>query len=155
MFKIPDPELQIDFSVALAEIRKLYLQDALSETVKAIDITEVDRQLGAMVPKASLSALASHGLRGELMFPVPHLLEANPRLLGYYRLLMGSARRDFTPPKPESRASRRWKSAGFSHQPTLRRSPTFAKPSSGPALRFWMASAPAASAADFWTTSPC
>lgn len=95
MFRIPDPELQIDFSVALAEIRKLYLQDALRETVRAIDVTEVDRQLGAMVSKASLSALASHGLRGELMFPVPHILEANPRLLGYYRLLYGFSQKEF------------------------------------------------------------
>jgi hypothetical protein len=95
MFKIPDPELQIDFSVALAEIRKLYLQDALSMTVKVIDITDVDRQLGAMVPRVSLSTLASHGLRGELMFPVPPLLKANPRLLGYYRLLYGFSQKEF------------------------------------------------------------
>lgn len=95
MFKIPDPELQIDFSVALAEIRSLYLQDALSETVKAIDIAELDKQLGAMVPKPSLSALAGRGLRGELLFPVPLLLQTNPRLLGYYRLLYGFSQKEF------------------------------------------------------------
>ncbi|MFO1154967.1 MAG: XcyI family restriction endonuclease [Rhodospirillales bacterium] len=95
MFKIPDPELQIDFSVALTEIRKLYLQNAVSETIKTLDITKIDRQLGTMVPKASLSTLASHGLRGELLFPVPYLLETNPRLLGYYRLLYGFSQKEF------------------------------------------------------------
>ena len=95
MFKIPDPELQIHFSVALAEIRTLYLQDALSATVKTLDITELDKDLDTFVPKASLATLASHGLRGELMFPVPLVLAANARLLGYYRLLYGYSQKEF------------------------------------------------------------
>lgn len=95
MFKIPDPELQIDFSVALAEIRTLYLQDALSATVKTLDITQVDKDLATFVPKASLATLASHGLRGELMFPVPLVLAANAHLLGYYRLLYGYSQKEF------------------------------------------------------------
>ncbi len=70
MLKIPDPELQIDFSGVLAEIRGQYLQDALSATVKKLDITELDKALAEFVPKPSLSMLASHGLRGELMFPL-------------------------------------------------------------------------------------
>jgi hypothetical protein len=89
MFKVPDPELRIDFSVALAEIRTQYLQDALSATVKTLDITELDKSLAKLVPKASLTTLASHGPQGELMFPVPLVLTANARLLGYYRLLYG------------------------------------------------------------------
>ncbi|MBC6406479.1 MAG: XcyI family restriction endonuclease [Rhodospirillales bacterium] len=95
MFEIPDPELQIGFSVALAEIRNLYLQDALSDTVKSLDIPRIDRQLGTMVAKESLADLASHGLRGELLFPVPYVLRANPRLLGYYRLLFGFSQKAF------------------------------------------------------------
>jgi hypothetical protein len=36
---VPAPELQIEFSVALAEIRRLYLQDALGhELIKGIPI---------------------------------------------------------------------------------------------------------------------
>ena len=95
MIEIPDPELQIDFSFALARIRTLYLQDALSKTVRVLDITDIDNQLGTMVPNDSLSTLASHGLRGELVFPVPVLLESNPRLLGYYRLLYGFSQKEF------------------------------------------------------------
>jgi hypothetical protein len=95
MFKIPDPELQIDFSVALAGIRTQYLQEALSATVKTLDITEVDKSLAVFVPKDCLATLASHGLRGELMFAVPPILTANARLLGYYRLLYGYSRKEF------------------------------------------------------------
>jgi hypothetical protein len=94
-YKIPAPDLQVDFSLALAEIRNLLLQDALSATVRTLDITEVDKQLAAIVPKESLAALAGHGLRGELLFPVSLVLEANPRLLGYYRLLYGFSKKEF------------------------------------------------------------
>jgi XcyI restriction endonuclease len=95
MYKIPPPDLQIDFSLALAKIRSLYLQDALSKVVKVLDITEIDHQLAAHVPKQSLTSLASNGLRGELVFPVPLILETNPRLLGYYRLLYGFSQKEF------------------------------------------------------------
>lgn len=95
MFKIPDPELQIDFSGVLAEIRGQYLQDALSATVQKLDITELDKALAEFVPKPSLSMLASHGLRGELMFPVPLVLTEKPHLLGYYRLLYGYSQKEF------------------------------------------------------------
>jgi len=39
--------------------------------------------------------LASLGLRGEFLFPLPSLLTANPRLLGYYRLLLGFSQKEF------------------------------------------------------------
>ncbi len=94
-YKIPSPDLQVDFSLALSEIRNLLLQDALSATVKTLDITEIDKQLGAIVPKENLAALAGHGLRGELLFPVPLILESNPHLLGYYRLLYGFSQKEF------------------------------------------------------------
>jgi hypothetical protein len=95
MIHVPDPELQVDFAASLARIRHLYLQDALSETVRGLDITEIDRELAQHVPGASLAALAGNGLRGELMFPVPVVLLANPRLLGYYRLLYGYSQKEF------------------------------------------------------------
>lgn len=95
MFKIPDPELQIDFYAVLAKIRGEYLQDALAATVKKLDVTEIDKALAVLVPRLSLATLASHGLRGELMFPVPLILAENPRLLGYYRLLYGFSQKEF------------------------------------------------------------
>lgn len=92
---IPVPELQIDFSFALRQIRSLYLQDALRKTVDDIDLAELDKELTRYVPQSSLKALAKHGLRGELVFPVPCLLEANPYILGYYRLLLGFSQKEF------------------------------------------------------------
>jgi hypothetical protein len=94
-FHVPVPELQIDFSFALAEIRNLYLQDALSKTIRTLTIAEIDKELAAFVPSSYLSELASHGLRGELLFPVPIVLRANPVLLGYYRLLLGFSQKEF------------------------------------------------------------
>lgn len=92
---IPIPQLQIDFSFALAQIRSLYLQEALLETVEKMDIARIDEELNRFVPKESLKALARHGLRGELVFPVPCLFVQNPRLLGYYRLLLGFSQKSF------------------------------------------------------------
>lgn len=92
---LPAPQLQIDFAFALVKIRELYLQQALGETVGKIDIKKLDAELAKLVPAISLNKLASKGLRGELMFAVPCLLSANPRLLGYYRLLLGYSQKAF------------------------------------------------------------
>lgn len=93
--QIPPPQLQIDFAFALEQIREQYLQEALSRTIAGLDITHIDAELAQFVPKESLTKLAGHGLRGELMFAVPYLLRAEPRLLGYYRLLLGFSQKAF------------------------------------------------------------
>ena len=90
--RVPYPQLQIDFSLALTQIRTLYLQDALRNTIKGISLSEVDNELSKLVAGKILSSIASIGIRGELLFPVPCLLKTNPRLLGYYRLLFGFSR---------------------------------------------------------------
>lgn len=95
MLNVPDPSLQVDFAASLAEIRRQFLQDALGETVKGLVIADIDRDLSVHVPPHSLATLAGHGLRGEMMFPVPVVLIANPRLLGYYRLLYGYSQKEF------------------------------------------------------------
>jgi hypothetical protein len=95
MFRFPDPDLQIGFAGLLTAIRSCYLQDALGETVLGLSVPDIDRELAAYVPPNSLSALAAHGLRGEMIFPVPVVLTANPKLLGYYRLLYGYSQKEF------------------------------------------------------------
>ncbi|AEG54041.1 XcyI family restriction endonuclease [Sinorhizobium meliloti] len=95
---IPAPELQIEFAAALSEIRQLLLQDALKDTIKRLDIPTLDRELAQYVPAHSLQQLAGFSLRGELLFPVPTVLKANPRLLGYYRLLYGYSQKEFYAP---------------------------------------------------------
>jgi len=94
-FNIPVPNLQIDFSLALAQVRGLYLQEALCATVEGMDIGVIDKELAGFVPNKALASLARHGLRGELVFPTPVVLTKNPLLLGYYRLLLGFSQKEF------------------------------------------------------------
>ena len=70
-FNIPAPELQINFALNLVEIRQLYLQSALSQTIRGLKIPDLDHQIAELVPPRSLAMLASYGLRGEMMFPMP------------------------------------------------------------------------------------
>jgi hypothetical protein len=93
--RIPPPELQIDFSFLLSQIRNEYLQEALSETVEKMNIPKIDKELADFVPTTDLALLASHGLRGELIYALPCILLVNPRLLGYYRLLLGFSQKMF------------------------------------------------------------
>jgi hypothetical protein len=94
-FDLPPPDLQVSFALKLTEARSLVLQDALKHTVKVLNIEDLDKQLAKCAPKAGLSILAAHGLRGELVFPVPLILERNPRLIAYYRLLFGYSQKLF------------------------------------------------------------
>lgn len=63
--------------------------------MRTLDLRTLNAELDALVPAADLVQLASRGIRGELLFPVPCLLRANPRLLGYYRLLLGFSQKEF------------------------------------------------------------
>jgi hypothetical protein len=92
---IPRPELQINFSKVLQRIRETYLQEALRKTIAIINLPRLDKELFEYVPEKYLKSLAEQGLRGELIFPVPYLLEINPFLLGYYRLLLGFSQKEF------------------------------------------------------------
>ena len=91
----PEPKLQTDFAFALKRFRATYLQNALFETVRNMKIADIDKQLASYVPDKDLALMAQYGLRGELLFPVPIILEQNPHLLGYYRLLMGYSQKEF------------------------------------------------------------
>lgn len=55
----------------------------------------VDSSLSRLVPQKDLQLLASFGLRGEIAFSIPYLLELNPFLLGYYRMLLGFSQKAF------------------------------------------------------------
>ncbi len=92
---VPVPRLQVDFASMLEEIRSNFLQEALGETVRRMSIATIDQQLSEYVPHEHLQDLARCGLRGELVYSVPCLLEENPRLLGYYRLLLGFSQKEF------------------------------------------------------------
>lgn len=94
-FEVPLPTLQLSFYKRLERLRKTMLLDALLETVRKSDIHEVDQQLGKLVSRRALQKVAGWGIRGEIIFPTPYILEQNPRLLGYYRLLLGFSQKQF------------------------------------------------------------
>jgi hypothetical protein len=92
---LPSSNLQVTMATALEAFRRLYLQQALSQTISGLDLATLNAELDAFAPTADLQRLASLGLRGEFIFPVPALFAANPRLLGYYRLLLGFSQKEF------------------------------------------------------------
>lgn len=87
--------LQIDFWARLQQIRHKHLAEALAQAVSEREIAAIDRELENLVENEHLAVLASYGLRGETLFPVPTLLTAKPQLLGYYRLLYGLSQKEF------------------------------------------------------------
>jgi hypothetical protein len=89
------PDLQIAFYNRLVELKNILLLDALLATVENADIDLLDQQLKTFVSKSALRKVASWGLRGEVVFPIPHILTKNPYLLGYYRLLLGFSQKEF------------------------------------------------------------
>lgn len=93
--RLPSSKLQVTVASGLEAFRRLYLQQALSGTIKAVDLSQVNADLDAFVSRDDLKKLASLGVRGEFVFPVPCLLRENPRLLGYYRLLLGYSQKEF------------------------------------------------------------
>ncbi len=92
---LPSPDLQIRFADILMRAEGTFLQQALLASVAKLKLVDLDRELHAIVPEAALERLAGCGLRGELVFPVPLVLKANPRMLGYYRLVYGFSRKEF------------------------------------------------------------
>lgn len=119
MIHVPDPELQINFAAALADIRNCYLQDVLGKTVRSLLVPDIDKELAAYVPPHSLTALAAHGLRGEMIFPVPLVLKANPSFSAITVYSTATVRKSFTLQKRVSAASKVWKSAVSYHPPSF------------------------------------
>ena len=89
------PALQIGFAQRLQLAKETYLLPALLTQVGNLDIGILDSELLEYAGKERLAFMAKHGLRGELLFPVPYLLKMSPRLLGYYRLVLGFSQKEF------------------------------------------------------------
>ena len=90
-----NPEAQIAFAQRLGEINELSLGAALRATVASLDIPALDRCYSEVLGPERLRKAASFSLRPEVIFPCALLLQANPRLLGYYRLLYGLSQKEF------------------------------------------------------------
>lgn len=86
--------LQVAFYYRLQEMRSLYFSKALKKAVDSVDLETIHRELTEFVSVADLKRLASFGIRGEVLFPVPCVLVANPFMMGYYRLLLGFSQKE-------------------------------------------------------------
>lgn len=71
------------------------LRDALDEALREVKPALVKKQIAEYVPADAQQILAGSGIRDEHVFPVPAVLEAQPTLLGYYRLLLGVSQKTF------------------------------------------------------------
>lgn len=96
MTKIILPPLQQhDLARQFRAIQKEYLQEALLSTAEQISIIERDKELAEYAGEEGLTLLGKCGLRGELLFAIPSILKKNPKLIGYYRLLLGHSQKAF------------------------------------------------------------
>jgi XcyI restriction endonuclease len=93
--RTPSPSRQIAFHQLLVAARKTWLMDVLSETLGKVDPNELKTQLMTYVPADVQQILAAAGVRDEHVFPTPIILETQPTLVGYYRLLLGVSQKSF------------------------------------------------------------
>lgn len=94
-FPVLSPTLQIGFYQRLREAEKALLLPALLDHIGNLSIQRLDQELHDLAGDDKLSFIARRGLRGELVFPVPYVLSSAPRLIGYYRLLLGFSQKEF------------------------------------------------------------
>lgn len=92
--ELPSATLQIGLASELEKFRKTVLQQALAAAVGQSDLRTINAELDEFAPVSDLVTLATRGIRGELLFPIPVLLRTAPRLFGYYRLLLGFSQKD-------------------------------------------------------------
>lgn len=89
------PSRQVAFHQLLVAARRTVLIDALHSALGKVDPRELKQQIVAYVPADVQQILAAAGVRDEHVFPTPIVLEAEPTLVGYYRLLLGVPQKTF------------------------------------------------------------
>ncbi len=92
--RLPEPDLQIAFSSRLLQARQEFLQEALLRTLSDMDVKTLDAEVHQYVPSDGLRVMVGHGLRAEMVFALPSVLKRNPRLIAYYRLVLGFSRKE-------------------------------------------------------------
>ncbi len=97
-FKPIPADFSINLFESLVAYRPRQLQPALKKVVKEVGVVVIDRELHQLVSETALNHISSLGLRGELLFPVPSILKRSPSLIGYYRMLLGISKKEFSQP---------------------------------------------------------
>jgi hypothetical protein len=91
----PDSSRQVRFHESLAIARSTWLVDALRDAQGRVDPNQLKHELSNYVPVDVQQLLGAAGIRDEDVFPTPVLLEIQPTLVGYYRLLLGVPQKTF------------------------------------------------------------
>jgi hypothetical protein len=94
-FVLPPPARQTFMHEGLVTMRASVLRPTLLSTLASLDPTVISNEMNAYAPAPARGALAAVGIRDDLVFVVPCVLEARPSLLGYYRLLLGVSQKQF------------------------------------------------------------
>lgn len=94
-FVLPAPVRQLYVQGLLTQSRQEVLRGALLPTLGLVDPNLLSSQLQQFVPSRARQALQGAGIRDELVFALPSVLEQKPSLLGYYRLLLGISQKQF------------------------------------------------------------
>lgn len=81
------------FIFRVATVRQQRLSATLWNACTASDLDAVNTQLHRFVDPMALHQMACHGLRGEVCFAVPLLLQAAPPVVEYYRHFCGLSHR--------------------------------------------------------------
>ena len=69
--------------------RRTVLHEALLAALASLDPNVISAELKQFAPAKARKLLAGAGIRDEEVFAVPSVLRSEPRLLGYYRLILG------------------------------------------------------------------
>lgn len=93
--KLPAPTKQLQVHQMLLVFRKTVLHDALRAALADVDPVAVAAEMAQYAPADGRKVLASAGIRDEEVFMVPSVLKKAPRLLGYYRLVLGVPQKQF------------------------------------------------------------
>lgn len=92
---IPSTAKQIQTQKILHEYRDRMLGENLKIAVATIDPDILQSEIAKFVNKDCRMILQRLSVREETMFALPCVLNSNPTLLGYYRLLMGISEKQF------------------------------------------------------------
>lgn len=94
-FKVPDTGRQVYVAAFLEQVRKSSLHGAVKEVAANVYPQVLREEAVKFAPPDGLSILQRSGVRDEEVFALPSMLEREPGLLGYYRLLLGISQKQF------------------------------------------------------------
>lgn len=94
-YSLPSVNRQLFIAGYLNKLKGGHLHEALVETCREVDPTELRTQLSRYSPAAGLKCLVGTSIRDEDVFATPVVLYKSPKLLGYYRMLLGFSMKKF------------------------------------------------------------